>query len=235
MQVYAVDAFEDNYIWIIESDEQFIVVDPGLAQPVLDFLSQHEGNLSAILLTHHHIDHTGGVTEIKETYPEAVVYGPKEVAKIADQLVMPEDQFDLLGVTISVISTPGHTREHVSYYLVESGYLFCGDALFMGGCGRVFTKDYEAAFRGLQRLKELPKETKVYAAHEYTLTNLLFSLSIDNRNQAIQEALDKVKALRADNQPSLPSTIGQELAINLFMQAETVEEFTKLRNKRDIF
>lgn len=235
MKVYAVDAFEDNYIWIIESDEQFIVVDPGQAQPVLDFLSQHEGELCAILLTHHHADHIGGVAQIKETFPETIVYGPKEVAEIADQLVASEDQFDLMGVAISVISTPGHTEEHISYYLVEPGYLFCGDALFMGGCGRVFTKDYEAAFTGLQRLKELPKETKVFAGHEYTLTNLHFSLSIDSSNQAFQEALDKVKALRADNQPSLPSTIGTELAINLFMQAETVEEFTELRNKRDEF
>src|SRR5699024_10531889 len=186
-----------------------------------------------LLLTHKHDDHIGGVEAIIAQYPKAIVYGPEETKEFNDQTIHPEESFEIYRKHFEVLDTPGHTEEHISYLMDDS--LFCGDALFSGGCGRVFTGDYQAQYNTLQKLAQLPKSTKVYAAHEYTLTNLEFAQSIEPTNQVIGEALEKVRKMREKNQPTLPSTIGREQEINVLLRAETVGEFTRLRKLRDNF
>lgn len=233
MDINLVKAFSDNYIWIIEEGTEAVVVDPGEAEQVMDYLEEKQLQLNSILLTHNHDDHIGGVQKISAKYPDASIYGPKETEGIADHIVVDGDSFDLLGQNVQVLKTGGHTHGHISF-LMEN-VLFCGDALFSAGCGRVFTKDYQAQYDALQKFKQLDDEVQVYAAHEYTQTNLRFAHSMQPSNTFFSEALDQVNEMRAKGKPTLPTTIGREKKINLFLQAEKMEDFKELRNARDEF
>lgn len=233
MKIHPIKAFSDNYIWIIEENNEAVVVDPGEGDHVMSYLEEENLILKAILLTHNHDDHIGGVLDIYETYPNIAIYGPDETEPLVDHNVKEGDSFELLGQTFEVFKTAGHTKEHISYLTNDS--LFCGDALFSGGCGRVFTGDYQAQFDALQKFKELNDEVKVYAAHEYTETNLRFANDVDSEKQVIADALEEAQAMRKEGKPTLPSTIRREKEINLFIQAESLEDFTKLRKKRDEF
>lgn len=233
MKIRPIKAFSDNYIWIVEKGTTAVVVDPGEAGGVLDYLKEQQLELTAILLTHNHDDHIGGVKEILAKYPGTAVYGPEETKVVADRIVQKGESFELMGQDIRVFKTGGHTEGHISFLMGEN--LFCGDALFSGGCGRVFTGDYKAQYDALQTFKQLDNEVTVYAAHEYTQTNLSFALSMDPSNKEVTEALEQVQFLRAKDRPTLPTTIGREKKINLFLQAETLEEFTTLRKARDQF
>lgn len=225
--IKAIRAFSDNYIWAIEIDNKYIIVDPGEAKPVVDFVG--DGEIEAILITHMHNDHIGGVAELKEKYnPE--VYGPIETSNLNDVDVKHGDEFEVLGKTFRVILTNGHTKEHISYVMEDN--LFCGDSLFLAGCGRVFTKDYKKAFEGLQRLKQLPDNTKVYAAHEYSLSNLEFAKTVIE-NEDLNREYEKVKKLREEDKITLPSTIGLEKKLNPFLLADSIEEFKEFRDKKD--
>ena len=233
MNINFVKAFSDNYIWILEEGTEAVVVDPGEAEQVLDYLEEKQLQLNSILLTHNHDDHIGGVQKILAKYPDASIYGPKETKDIADHIVVDGDSFSLLGQNFQVLKTGGHTHGHISF-LMENA-LFCGDALFSAGCGRVFTKDYQAQYDALQKFKQLDDEVQVYGAHEYTQTNLRFAHAMQPSNAAISEALDQVNEMRAKGKPTLPTTIGREKKINLFLQAEKMEDFKELRNARDEF
>lgn len=233
MQVVAIKAFSDNYIWLIREGNQAILVDPGEAAASLDYLSQNQLDLVGILLTHKHDDHVGGVREVQAAYPKAVSYGPVETQQFLGQMVQEGDEFELLGQTIKVLKTAGHTEEHISFLM--GNQLFCGDALFSAGCGRVFTGDYQAQYDALQKFKALEDDVEVYAGHEYTVTNLRYALEARPDNQELQPALEHAEQLRADGTPTLPTTMGYERKINPFLQAETLEEFIELRNGRDKF
>lgn len=233
MQVIGLKAFKDNYIWVIQEGQQVAIVDPGQAEPVLDFLSSSQLSPGFILLTHKHDDHIGGLAQVLEHYPNCLVIGPSEVSHLVDKVVKDGDSFNLFGYQVEVYKTAGHTEEHISY-LVD-GKLFCGDALFSAGCGRVFTGEYQAQFEALQFFNSLGDQVLVYAGHEYTLTNLAFAMEIEPENQDIAEAYKRVQQQRVDGLATLPSTIGLEKEINLFMAAKSVEEFTELRKKRDQF
>ncbi|MBM6615858.1 hydroxyacylglutathione hydrolase [Desemzia sp. RIT804] len=233
MDIQPIKAFSDNYIWVVEEGTEAIVVDPGEADAVMDYLKEQQLELTAILLTHNHEDHIGGVKEILAKYPGAQVYGPKETEPLADHIVQEGEAFKLLGQNVQVFKTGGHTHGHLSFLM--GMVLFCGDALFSAGCGRVFTRDYQAQYDALQIFKRLNDEVQVYAAHEYTQTNLRFAHSVQPSNKVISEALDQVNNLRAKEVPTLPSTIGREKKINLFLQADTLEEFIELRKARDNF
>ncbi|UUX33600.1 hydroxyacylglutathione hydrolase [Fundicoccus culcitae] len=233
MNVTPIKAFSDNYIWVIEEGEETIIVDPGEAQGVLDYFANNSQKLTAILLTHAHDDHTGGVKEILKHYPDTPVYGPQETEDIATEILKEGDTINLLNQDFNIILTAGHTAGHISY--VTDNALFCGDALFAAGCGRVFTQDYQAQFDALQKFKALPDTTLVYPAHEYTVTNLKFARTIQPSNGNLIDALVKTERLTSTGFPSLPTTIGFERLINLFMQADTVEAFKKLRLARDKF
>lgn len=233
MKVSPIKAFSDNYIWVIEEGKEAVVVDPGEAGGVLEYLKANDLNLHAILLTHKHSDHVDGLENILSYYPYTPLYGPVETESLVTQVMKDGDQFQLFGYEVSVRKTAGHSEEHISYLMGE--HLFCGDALFSGGCGRVFTKDYQAQFDALSYFNSLNDQVKVYAGHEYTETNLRFAQSVEPDNEDIKEALKEVGNLREKDEPTLPSTIEKEKRINVFLQADNLEAFTILRDKRDNF
>ena len=229
MNINFIKAFNDNYIWTIEKDGKLIVVDPGDAGPVIDHLKNKK--LDYIILTHNHMDHVGGVDELKIKYG-AKVYGPTETSEYNDVTLKDGDEFEIFGEDFKVISTGGHTEDHISY-LVD-GNLFCGDALFLAGCGRVFTKDYKKAYEGLKKLKNLADDTVVYPAHEYSLANLKFAKSIIS-NEDLDREYERVRKLRDEDKITLPSTIGKEKKINPFFLAKDLDELIEFRNKKDNF
>lgn len=229
MNINYIKAFNDNYIWIIEKDCKILVVDPGDASPVIDYLKNK--NLDYILLTHKHMDHVGGVEELKDRYGSKV-YGPIETKEYNDITLSDGDEFEVLGENFKAILTGGHTEEHISYLMGDK--LFCGDALFLAGCGRVFTKDYKKAYDGLSKLKNLDEDTVVYPAHEYSFANLEFAKSVIS-NDDLDREYDRVKKLREEDEITLPSTIGKEKKINPFFLARDLDEFTQFRNKKDNF
>lgn len=226
----ALPALEDNYIWaLIDDHNRAIVIDPGEAQPVLNAIAQQQWKLEAILLTHHHADHTGGVKALTEHYPTLPVYGPEEtLSKGATHQVEEGDKLELLNHTFTILATPGHTLGHIVYY--AKPYLFCGDTLFSGGCGRLFEGSADQMFESLSHINQLPKETLVCCAHEYTLSNLDFAHRLLPNNSMISDYRNKVKKLRDNDQITLPTTLETERLINLFLMTdkpEVVALFTK--------
>ncbi|MGN8158270.1 hydroxyacylglutathione hydrolase [Salinisphaera sp. RV14] len=222
LEVNAVPALSDNYIWIIAAGDSrtVAVVDPGAAQPVADHLATYGLEVGAYLITHHHGDHVGGLARLLAAHP-APVYGPAgEADKIGhiDHRVSGGDRFtlDFLGATFEVIDVPGHTLGHIAY--VSQDILLAGDALFRAGCGRVFEGTHEQMQRSLARLKALPDNTRVYGGHEYTQKNLAFAQTVEPDNPAIAAAIAAVDALRAEGRPSLPGSLAEEKRINPFLR-----------------
>lgn len=226
-------ALNDNYIWTIEREGSLIVVDPSTPDEVIEKIEKENLKLKVILLTHKHADHTGGVKALKEKY-NPVVYGPSEVKKLCteDEVVGDGDSIEITGMRIEVIKSNGHTEDHVSY-LVD-GNLFCGDSLFSAGVGRVFTGDYESAYKTMERFRKLPEDTKIYPAHEYTVSNLEFVQSL-GENKRVEEELSWAREVVAKGGCTLPTTIGKEKEINPFLMAKSLEEFRKLRDLKDRF
>lgn len=220
--ICAVPAFTDNYIWLLSANNHAVVVDPGDAQPILAYLSEHSLELSAILITHHHNDHIGGIRQLKHHYPEAVCYGPNNPKiKGIDRTLVDGDKLSLkdIDAEFTVMYVPGHTLDHLAY--VDDHHLFCGDTLFSGGCGRMFEGTPAQFHASLSMLGELPAHIKVYCAHEYTEANLAFALSIEPKNQTLQDYAEQVKQKRTHQTITLPSTIEREKAINPFLRCHT--------------
>ncbi|WP_035481169.1 hydroxyacylglutathione hydrolase [Gallaecimonas xiamenensis] len=218
--VFAIPAFKDNYIWAIRTGPDSIaVVDPGDAQPVLAVLAERQWTLSAILITHHHWDHTGGIAELCARYP-VPVYGP--ASEDIDGITQPLSEGDRVQLqtleTLQVLAVPGHTRGHIAYF--GQGMLFCGDTLFSGGCGRLFEGDAPTMFESLQKLAALPGETRVYCTHEYTQANLGFAWKVEPTNQALKTYMEDVARWRQAGLATLPSTLAKEKAINPFLRVE---------------
>lgn len=217
-EVVALPAFEDNYIWILRSGEYAAAVDPGDASPVLEFLRREGLRLVAILATHHHGDHIGGNEDLLRGHP-VPVYGPRD-ARIpsVDHPLADGDRLNLplLGLELQVLEVPGHTRSHIAYF--GAGALFCGDTLFGCGCGRLFEGTPAQMHGSLRRLASLPPSTRVHCAHEYTLANIRFALTVDPDNAALRAREAATRRLRAAGQPSVPSTMGEELATNPFLR-----------------
>ncbi len=222
MKLMALPAFSDNYLWLWQQDQLAVVVDPGDAQPVLKALSDHGLTLQAILVTHHHPDHVGGVRELHDI-TGAEVYGPaREDLPTPFTPVMHGDQLDLLGQTVDVLDVPGHTAGHVAFVLPnapKSPVLFCGDTLFSGGCGRIFEGTPAQMLASMDCLAALPAETQVCSAHEYTLSNLRFACAVEPHNTALQAYSAHCQELRAEGKPTLPAKLGTELQINPFLRA----------------
>ena len=221
MNLLPLPAFSDNYIWLLHNGTHALVVDPGEATPVLAALQAHGLALQAILVTHHHADHVGGIEEIRQA-TGATVYGP--AAETLPEPVIRVDahtQLPLLGITWQVLEVPGHTRGHIAWYGTPAGQaplLFCGDTLFSGGCGRVFEGTAAQMYAALQLLAQLPSNTRVACAHEYTLSNLKFACHVEPHNPSLLQYRAHCEALRQQQRPTLPSTLKQELAINPFLR-----------------
>jgi hydroxyacylglutathione hydrolase len=219
--VLHVPAFEDNYIWLIRggSGRQVAVVDPGEAAPVLAYCAAHGLTPCAILCTHHHHDHVGGIEDLLR-HREVPVYGPAaELIPGLTQRLRHGDVVELpeLALAFEVLAVPGHTRGHIAYY--GHGLLFCGDTLFSAGCGRLFEGTAEQMHESLGRLAALPPETAVYCAHEYTADGLRFAAAVEPDNPEVRTRQREVAALRARGLPSLPSSIGLERRINPFLRS----------------
>lgn len=217
LQVLPVPAFEDNYLWLIHDGRDAVVVDPGDAAPVEAALQHHGLALRAILVTHSHRDHIGGIAALRATR-DIPVYGPaREPVPCLTHAVGDGSRVSLRApvLELAVLDVPGHTVGHVAYY--GQNRLFCGDTLFACGCGRI-DQPADVMHAALQRLAALPTGTLVFCTHEYTAANIRFALSVDAQNPDLLQRRDGVAALRADGRPSLPSTIGDELRCNPFLR-----------------
>lgn len=223
MTIIPLPAFRDNYIWALVDGASAVVVDPGDAAPVEAFLDARGLRLAAILVTHHHLDHVGGIDALLAR-ARVPVYGPANEAiphmshplGEGDTVPLPE-----LGLVLTVMEIPGHTLGHIAYH--APGLVLCGDTLFSAGCGRLFEGSAAQLQQSLETLAALPPETKVYCTHEYTLANLAFACQVESRNPARDDHLRACQALRAQGEPTLPSTIGLERAINPFLRVDQAQ------------
>jgi hydroxyacylglutathione hydrolase len=229
MSVFPIKAFNDNYIWCLRNQSHCSVVDPGDAAPVLAYCKDNQLTLSAILITHHHWDHTGGIDALLTAFPDIPVYGPqnKDIKQITVRLSQGDDlELAMLGVKFSVLEVPGHTLDHIAYY-GDTG-LFCGDTLFSAGCGRLFEGTPQQMFQSLAKLTALPNDTEVYCTHEYTMANIAFAEAVEPNNQALIDYKHWANKQRVKNTPTLPTNIQRELAVNPFLRCHSSELVTNV-------
>ena len=224
MRIYPIKAFNDNYIWTLinKNNKQAIVIDPGQAAPVAEYMQEHGLELTSIWTTHHHFDHTGGVMELQEFFPMTHIVAHSEHGVEEDQTIKDGSTVSAWGCSAQVWDIPGHTGSHIAYVLDIDGrkHSFCGDTLFSGGCGRVFTGTIEQLFESFKRIDNLPAESLLYPAHEYTANNLRFALTIEPNNVAIQQALVQAEEFTAQGLCTLPVTLEHERAINVFLRVK---------------
>ncbi|MFN5028202.1 MAG: hydroxyacylglutathione hydrolase [Burkholderiales bacterium] len=228
LNVFPVPAFKDNYFWVIDDGRFALVVDPGDATPVIAYLAQKSLTLAVILITHHHADHVGGIGGLLDWCDDRkiFVYGPASeniphcTHKLDDgatvNIISP-------ALSLQVIDVPGHTAGHIAYHAESQGWLFCGDTLFAGGCGRLFEGTAAQMRASLGKLAALPAETNVFCAHEYTLANLRFASAVEPSNAALRDRVDRDTATRARGEPTVPSTIALERATNPFLRWDEAE------------
>ena len=257
MKIYRLPARSDNYIFLLHSPEAgtAAVVDPADAPPVLQKLDELGAELVAIFNTHHHNDHVGGNRQLLQRFPNAQVYGGAEdKGRIPGQqhFLNQGDRVTFAGRSAEVFFVPGHTYGHIAYYFPpakagETGELFCGDTLFAGGCGRLFEGTPAQMQPSLSKLRALPDNTRIWCAHEYTLSNLKFAISVDRENDELRSRLDQVTAARAQNQPTVPAHLGTEKATNPFLRWDSpalqqvagsqdpVKVFAHIRGLKDNF
>lgn len=253
LQVVRIPALSDNYIWLAHCPEtgETAVVDPAVAAPVLEACRARQWTLTHILNTHHHPDHTGANRELRRATGCAIVGARHDAARIPDITAMvSEDMRIKVGnAEAKVFNVSGHTVGHIAYYFPESKALFCGDTLFSLGCGRMFEGDPATFWDSLTKLRALPDDTQVYCAHEYTLANYRFAVSIDPENPALLERGKEIEALRARNLPTVPSTLGVEKRANPFLRADDpdlqrrlnmagaapAQVFAEIRRRKDAF
>jgi hydroxyacylglutathione hydrolase len=220
--VQAIPYLTDNYAWVIRIGLQALIVDPGEATPILQFIAAHGLNLRGILLTHKHWDHVNGVAGLLKQFDVPVFLSKKDAVPTVTDFINEEEEIRLDPFPpIQVLEIPGHTLGHVAYYVKDT--VFCGDTLFSAGCGKLFEGTAKQMLGSLDKLAHLPLSTKVCCGHEYTLNNLRFAKAVESSNNDIEERMSEVKQLLAEQKPSLPSTIGLELKINPFLRCHETE------------
>jgi len=233
IEISAIPAFQDNYIWLLHTGgKECAVVDPGEAEPVQQALNRNGLSLTTILITHHHLDHIGGVPQLVEDWnprligpADSRIPGLDQVVGQGEKIALPE-----LGLEFEVLEVPGHTSSHIAYF--GHGLLFCGDTLFSVGCGRLFEGTAAQMQQSLDQLARLPGDTLVYCAHEYTAANCRFALEVEPDNQALLQRSQQVDAARRAGKMTVPSTLQQELAVNPFLRSrvDTVINAARKRN-----
>lgn len=226
MRIHAVPAFQDNYLWVVAEGKSAAVVDPGDAAPIEAFLASHDLQLTAILATHHHGDHVGGLVALEDRW-KCPVFGPagERIAGIGRKLEE-GDRISVPGLPLDleVLDVPGHTAGHIAYvHRGDDPFVFCGDTMFACGCGRLFEGTPAQMVSSLAKLAALPGATRVYCAHEYTLSNIRFAEAVEPGNARLAERKAKESAKRARHEPTVPSTIAEELATNPFLRCNQPE------------
>lgn len=253
LQVHQIPVLGDNYVYLAHDPESgaCAAVDPAVAKPVLLALDHLGWRLTHILNTHHHGDHVGGNLELKRATGCTIVGNSNDAGRIPgiDVRVRDGDDFSLGSETARVLDVSGHTRGHIAYWFENSRALFCGDTLFSLGCGRLFEGTPEQMWTSLSKLRALPDDTRVYCAHEYTLSNAAFALTVDPDNPALRRRAEEIRTLRKENKPTVPSLMGEERAANPFLRADaedlkraaglvghdTVATFAEIRRRKDNF
>ena len=253
LEVHQIPVLSDNYVYLARdpATEACAVIDPAVAEPVLEALDRFGWRLTHILTTHHHGDHTGGNQALKAATGCTIVGNAADAARIPGITVRVRegDTVEIGRQSAKVLEVSGHTVGHIAYWFRDSAVVFCGDALFSLGCGRLFEGTPAQMWASLCKLRDLPPETRVYCGHEYTLSNAAFALSVDPDNAALRERAAAVRALRAEGKPTVPSTIGEERAVNPFLRADAeslqrgaglagwdaVATFAEIRHRKDVF
>ena len=230
INIEPIKAFDDNYIWLMTTNEGSIVVDPGENINLLKVIEKKNIKLDAILVTHHHYDHTGGIEELLTKYPNLKVYGPNNNVDLIKSRLVDGELLNVIGVDFEVIEIPGHTLDHIAYYanINNSPLLFCGDTLFAGGCGRVFEGTFDQMYESLMKLKKLPQNTRIYCGHEYTINNLKFAKAVEPDNIDLIARYNDAIDLRKNN---IQKIIPHEFKTGLSEK----EIFSALRQWKDNF
>lgn len=240
-----IPAFSDNYLWLLDDGESALVVDPGDAQPIIDMLEAKNLKLDYILTTHHHPDHIGGVDTLISRYHPEVIGPQSQYIPQVSKTVKDGEQFEIMGLSIKVIEVPGHTLDHIAYFIdkhsvigkpsaFEQPILFCGDTLFAGGCGRVFEGTFAQMRSSLAKLKRLPANTLIHCAHEYTQANLAFAIAVEPKNQQLVDRVAEVKQMRESNQATVPSKLALELATNPFLRYDAAAVIAIAESRKNL-
>ena len=243
INIEPIKAFNDNYIWLVTTNEGSIVIDPGEATKTINYLKENSLDLRGILITHHHFDHTGGIEDMLK-FKNVDVYGPVNNISSINKKLRDGDLFSVIGIDFKIIEIPGHTLDHIAFFSENNGnpVLFCGDTLFSSGCGRVFEGTFEQMHKSVLKLKSLPANTKIYAGHEYTQSNLKFAMEVEPLNQKLVSRYNDVQDLLNKGTPTLPTTLELELEVNPFLRCQTkevqssvVKQFNTSNHEDEIF
>jgi hydroxyacylglutathione hydrolase len=239
MKIQIIPCLQDNYSYLIIDEESNIacVVDPSEADPIIKYLENTQIKLKFILNTHHHYDHVGGNQKLKEKYGASVIgyEGDKERIPGIDIIVNDQETWIYKNFEAKIIHIPGHTLGHICFYFNKDESVFTGDTLFSLGCGKIFEGTYTQMFNSLMKLKELPKNTKVFCGHEYTLQNSKFCIIHDENNENLKTKINDIKIKLKAGLSTIPSTIKDELECNIFLRSNNLETFSKLRDLKDNF
>ena len=239
MRIEIISCLQDNYSYLIIDEKKNIacVVDPSESGPVIEFLENNNIELKFILNTHHHYDHVGGNQELKKKYGASVLGYKEDKERIPgiDILLNDQEIWKYESFEAKIIHIPGHTLGHICYYFYQENSVFTGDTLFSLGCGRIFEGTYSQMFNSLMKLKTLPKNTKIFCGHEYTKQNSRFCINHDKNNEKLKTKINNIDIKLRKGEFTIPSTIQDELDCNIFLRANNLETFTKLRDLKDNF
>ena len=239
MKIKLIPCLNDNYSYLLIDEKNNIacVVDPSEADPIIEYLEKNKIKLKFILNTHHHFDHVGGNIELKEKYKAKIIGYKNDKDRIPgiDILLDGDEVWKYENFEAQIIYVPGHTSGHICFYFFNEKNIFTGDTLFSLGCGRLFEGTHQQMYNSLSKIKKLPLETKIYCGHEYTLANSKFCLAHDSNNESLKNKISEIEKKIHDNIPTIPTTLKDELECNIFLKANNLETFSKLRDLKDVF
>jgi len=239
MIVEIIRCLQDNYSYLVidKTNNSACVIDPGESVPIINFIKKNNINLKYILNTHHHYDHIGGNLELKKKYGSKIIAFKDDKDQIPgiDILVQDNQTWKADNFEAKIYHTPGHTNGHIAFHFFNEKKIFTGDTLFSLGCGRIFEGTFEQMFNSLSRIKKLPKETEIYCGHEYTLQNSNFCIQQDPKNSKLKNKIIEIKKKLENGLPTIPTILEEEIECNIFLKAQTIETFSKLRDLKDNF